>query len=207
MKALRTYFQLTMVLILLVSVAPAAEEACCSACALKRMPLFDGKTLKGWTILKCEADVEKGNIILKEGNGLLQSEKQYGDFVLEFEWKALRDNKWDSGVYFRYNKVPKNRPWPPRYQVNLRQGMEGNVGGLKAGCPKELMKPGKWNTFKLTVQGTKASLVMNGKPAWEADGLGDPKKGFVALQAEVPGGGRHYFRKIFVTELACPTDK
>ena len=42
---------------------------------------------------------------------------------------------------------------------------------------------------------------MNGKPAWEADGLGDPQEGFIALQAEVPGGGQYRFRNIYLTEL------
>lgn len=97
----------------------------------KRVSLFDGKTLDGWTILKCEASVDEGDILIIEGDGLIQSEKKYGDFILEFDWKALRDDKWDSGVYFRYDTVPEGRPWPGRYQVNLRQGMEGNVGALE----------------------------------------------------------------------------
>ncbi|MBP7049703.1 MAG: hypothetical protein KBE65_01670 [Phycisphaerae bacterium] len=40
------------------------------------------------------------------GNGLVQTEKKYADFVLEYEWKPLRDSNWDSGVYFRYDSVP-----------------------------------------------------------------------------------------------------
>ncbi|MHC4741974.1 MAG: family 16 glycoside hydrolase [Planctomycetota bacterium] len=169
--------------------------------AAGRKSLFDGKTLSGWTILKCEAEVEDGKILIKEGNGLIQTDKKYGDFILEFEWKALRDNKWDSGVYFRYDTVPQGRPWPRRYQVNLRQSVEGNVSALPQARTTGLMKPGEWNKFKLTVKGTKASLEMNGKPAWKADGLEEPKTGYIALQAEVPGGGRHHFKNIYITEL------
>ncbi|TKJ35018.1 MAG: hypothetical protein CEE38_16295 [Planctomycetes bacterium B3_Pla] len=167
----------------------------------KRAALFDGKTLEGWTVINCEAAVDDGDILLKTGNGLIQTEKKYGDFVLEFEWKALRDNKWDSGVYFRYETVPEGRPWPRRYQVNLRQGMEGNVGELEGAKSEGLVKIGQWNRFKLTVQGTKASLEINGTPAWQADGLGEPETGFIALQAEVPGGGQYRFRNIYLTEL------
>ena len=90
-----------------------------------RVALFDGKTLTGWTVLKCEATVDNGEILIVAGNGLVQTEKKYGDFVLEFEWKPLRDNKWDSGVYFRYDTVPQNRPWPARYQANLHAGPGG----------------------------------------------------------------------------------
>ena len=167
----------------------------------KRVALFDGKTMDGWTVINCEAIVDDGDILLKEGNGLVQTQEQYGNFILEFEWKALRDNKWDSGVYFRYNVVPENQPWPARYQVNLRQDMEGNVGALEEARSEGLIKVGQWNQFKLTVQGTKVSLEMNGSPAWKADGLGEPAKGFIALQAEVPGGGQYRFRNIYLTEL------
>ena len=167
----------------------------------KRISLFDGKTLDGWTVIKCEAAVDDGDILIVAGNGLIQTEKQYGDFILDFEWKALRDDKWDSGVYFRYDSVPVNRPWPDRYQVNLQQGREGNVGNLEGANSKGLAKDGQWNKFKLTVIGTKAALEINGKPAWEADGLEGPEKGFIALQAEVPGGGQYRFRKIYLTEL------
>jgi len=167
----------------------------------KRVALFDGKTLNGWTVIKCEAVVDDGDILLVSGNGLVQTEKKYRDFILEFEWKALRNDKWDSGVYFRYDSVPQNRPWPDRYQVNLQQGREGNVGNLKGAESKGLAKAGQWNKFKLTVRGTMASLEINGKPAWQQDGLEGPEEGFIALQAEVPGGGQYRFRNIYLTEL------
>ena len=93
--------------------------------------LFNGKDLTGWDVLKCEAVVQDGMILLKEGNGLVQTKEQYADFVLDVEWKALKPDKWDSGIYFRYTSVPKGRPWPGRYQANIRKGMEGNVGGIK----------------------------------------------------------------------------
>lgn len=172
-----------------------------AAAPAARTSLFDGKTLAGWNILKCDAVVQDGQILLQAGNGLVQTQKKYGDFVLEFEWKALKADKWDSGIYFRYDTLPANRPWPQRYQVNLRQGDEGNVGGLKGAQSKGLFKDREWNKLKLTVRGAKAKLEVNGQPAWEGDGLEGPTAGFIALQAEVPSGGQHLFRNIFLTEL------
>ncbi len=166
-----------------------------------RVSLFDGKSLTGWTVLKCEATVDKGDILIAGGNGLVQTAKKYRDFVLEFEWRPLRDSKWDSGVYFRYDSVPQGRPWPARYQANLMQGQEGNVSDLPDAHSTGLIKPGQWNRFKLTVRGTKAALQINGAPAWQADGLADPAAGYLALQAEVPGGGQHRFRNLYLTEL------
>ena len=166
-----------------------------------RAALFDGKTLDGWTVIECEAAVDDGDILLTAGNGLVQTEKKYGDFILEFEWKALRDNRWDSGVYFRYDSVSEYRAWPERYQVNLKQGMEGNVDSLEGANSEGLAKAGQWNKFKLTVHGTKASLEMIGISAWVAVGLEGHVEGFIALQAEVPGGGQYRFRNIYLTEL------
>jgi len=167
----------------------------------KRVSLFNGKDLKGWSILKCEAEVKDGNMFIKSGNGLVQTAKKYQNFVLEYEWKALGENKWDSGVYFRYTSVPKGRPWPKRYQANLLKGKEGDVGGIEGASSKGLLKDREWNKFKLTVNGSKISLQINGKDAWKGDGLEDLEAGFIAVQAEVPGGGQHYFRNIFITEL------
>ena len=167
----------------------------------KRVKLFNGKNLDGWDVITCKARVDKGCILLEEGNGLVQTKKQYGDFVLEFEWKMLDEEFWDSGIYFRYTEMPEGRPWPKRYQVNLRKEMEGNVGGIEGAESKGLIKNGKWNKFKLTVKGDALELMINGKPAWKGKGLEGPEKGFIALQAEVPGGGKHLFKKIYITEL------
>ena len=167
----------------------------------KRVSLFNGKDLDGWSVLKCEAEVKDGNIFVKSGNGLVQTEKKYKDFVLEYEWKGLKEDKWDSGIYFRYTSVPAKRPWPKRYQANLLKGQEGNVGGIDGAASKGLLKDHEWNKFKLTVKGSKISLQINGKDAWKGDGLEDLEAGFIAIQAEVPGGGQHLFRNIFITEL------
>jgi hypothetical protein len=166
-----------------------------------RVALFDGKSLDGWDVIKCEAVVQDGAILIKDGNGVVQTKKKYGDFVLEFDWKSLKDDKWDSGVYFRYDSIAPNQAWPARYQVNLRQGDEANVGGLVGAKSLGLFKNGEWNSFKLTVSGTAVEMEINGKPAWKADGLEGPNNGFICLQAEVPGGGQCLFRNIHLTEL------
>jgi hypothetical protein len=163
--------------------------------------LLAGKDLSRWDVLGCEAAFQDdGSLLIQSGNGLVQTKEQYADFVLDFEWKALKADAWDSGVYFRYTAVPKGRPWPDRYQTNLRKGMEGNVGELKGATSQGLVKPGDWNRFVLTVQGTAVSLEINGKPAWKADGLKVPK-GFLSLQAEVPGGGQFLFRNVRIKVL------
>ena len=75
-----------------------------------------------------------------------------------------------------------------------------SLSGRRCGTANGI-KAGQWNQFKLTVRGTKAALEINGTLAWEADGLEGPTVGYIALQAEVPGGGQHRFRNIYLTEL------
>jgi hypothetical protein len=167
------------------------------------MSLFNGQDLAGWHVTDCEAVVEEGAIVLASGNGLVRTDHRYGDFVLELDWRARSAEKWDSGIYFR-SELPadrKKRPWPTRYQANLAQGKEGNVNGLPSAESTGLVKPGEWNHFKLTAIGSRATLEINGQPAWEADGL-EPADGYIGLQAEVPLGGQFEFKDIVVTELA-----
>lgn len=185
----------------LVVACVAAAPMQAADAAGKRVCLFDGKTLNGWTVLTCEAVVDGGDILLKAGNGVVQTGRKYGDFVFECEWKALKPEKWDSGIYFRYDTIPPKRPWPARYQANMRQGDECNVGGLQGAKSQGLYKPGEWNRLKLTVRGTQVEMEVNGKPAWKAVGLEGPKEGFIGIQAEVPGGGQYRFRNIYITEL------
>ena len=164
-------------------------------------PIFNGKTLEGWKVVGCEAEVQDGAILIKAGNGMVQTTKKYGNFVFEFDWKALREEgRTDSGIYFRYDTIPPNRPWPAQYQVNLLNDQEGAIPKRPETISKGLVKTGEWNRFRLTVFGTKASLDINGKHAWTVDGIEDPT-GFIGLQAEVPGGGQFLFKNIRLAEL------
>ena len=199
----------TLLSILAIARSPAGEPPAGGkppAAAKEPVTLFDGKTLKGWKVIGCEAVVQDGTILLKGGNGVVRTERPYRDYVFECEWKALKPDDWDSGIYFRCTDPPadKSYPWPKVYQANLRKGDEGNVEELKEARSKGLTKPHEWNKFRLTVTGTKAALEINGKPAWKADGLKAPE-GFIALQAEIPGGGQFQFRNIRILEL--PSEK
>jgi hypothetical protein len=167
-----------------------------------RLKVFNGENLDGWQVVKCEVAVEDGAMVLVDGNGLVRLNQRYDDFILELKWKARREDRWDSGIYFRFDMPPieGKRPWPKRYQANLLKGMEGNVNSLPGAKSEGLAKPGQWNEMKLTVVGPTAKLELNGQPAWEAEGL-EQFEGAIAIQAEVPGGGQFEFKDIYVTEL------
>jgi len=165
-----------------------------------RLPLFNGQNLDGWHVTGCQAAVESGAIVLQEGNGLVRTDHTYRDFILELSFKARRTENWDSGIYIRANLPDEGKPWPAKYQINLKQGDEGNVGPLPKARSKGLVKPGEWNRFKVTIIGNTAKLEINGQSAWEADGL-EQTQGYIGLQCEAPGGGQFEFKDLYVTEL------
>ena len=80
------------------------------------------------------------------------------------------------------------------------------MDSLKGALIKGFFKPGTWNQFKITVDGEKVLVQINGNNALEAVGLRGPEKGYIAIQAEVPNGGKHRFRNIYVTELKDTED-
>ncbi len=165
------------------------------------MSLFDGKSLHGWTVENdCEVAVEDGLLVLKAGNGWLRSDHTYANFKLHVEWKALQPEKYDAGIYIRTERGGK--PFPKRsFQINLLQGMEGNIGNLPGAESTGLVRPaGEWNEFDVTVIGEQVTLVINGKPAYSVGGLTVPA-GYVGLQVEAPKGGPFHVRNVRITEL------
>jgi hypothetical protein len=190
----RTFF-----IVLIVTVLSMASTATAAEPEFK--PLFDGKTLEGWTVTDCKATAADGVLLLAEGNGMVRSNAKYADFVLEWESQPVKVAAYDSGVFFRFDlPYPKGRNWPARYQVNLKQGEEGNVKDLKGAASMGLVKPGEWTRYQLTVKGTQAALAINGKPAWKADGV-KAKDGYIGLQAEIPAGGQYRFRNLRIAEI------
>ncbi len=176
----------------------------------KYTPIFDGKTLKGWTQRNGTATyrVEQGIIIGKtmkgSPNSFLCSDKLYGNFDLKFEVKV--DNKLNSGVQIRSQTRggPKGRVNGPQVEIEAsgKNGAEaGYIYGEAAGGwmtpankrkPHKHFKDGEWNAFRVLAQGARIQVWVNGKQISdltdEAKFKSHPK-GFIGLQ--VHGIGRN----------------
>lgn len=172
----------------------------------KPVELFNGKDLSGWEIRYGGSyTVENGVLVIEGGNGWLRSNRVYDDFDLTVEWRA--DAKYqdpnvvaDSGLFFR--APGEGMPWPKkRYQVNMKEGDEGNVaelaGDKAAAAAKLAHPPGEWNTYRVRAVGPTVELWVNGQHAWKSDAAAD-RMGYLGLQCE---GYRYEFRKITLTEL------
>lgn len=165
-----------------------------------RKQVFNGQNLDGWHVTGCEVGVENGLLVIKDGNGLVRTDSRYRDFVLELDYKPRKAEMYDAGIYIRCELPAEGKPWPTQYQVNLKQGDEGNLNKFPKARSTGLIKAGDWNHYKLTVVGDKATMEINGKPAWETDGI-EAKNGYIGIQVEAPLGGQFEFKEVFVTEL------
>jgi hypothetical protein len=162
--------------------------------------LFNGRDLTGWTIMNNGAfSVTNGILHLERSLGWLRTDRQFSDFVLEAEWRALETN-YNSGFFIRAGTVGK--PFPDNaWQVNLK---ESALGALLKGrdtvvSSKTSKFPvGEWVTFRMEVRGKKLTLDVNGTRAMEFDAL-DVDRGYIGIQAE---GKSFDFRNIHIREIS-----
>ena len=147
-------------------------------------PLFDGKSIEGWTIKSGFAtyEVVDGTIHGKTAEGspntFLCAPKEYGDFELEFEVKV--HDALNSGVQIRSKlKDLENhggRLYGPQVEIEAsgKNGAEaGYVYGEATGrgwlTPKERLKPhkhfkdGEWNKYRILAVGPRIQTWINGE--------------------------------------------
>ncbi len=152
-----------------------------SAAEPKLAPLFNGKDLTGF---KAEGSQEfwraENGILIGENNAAkkgnyLWTEKEYGDFVIEFDvrWKSTSARGVDTGLEMRKPKIQLQLG----VSGSLRVDMSGSfyTGGKpaypeagQAKTAKQLMKPeGEWNTFRIQAKGNTFTCWINGRKASE----------------------------------------
>lgn len=165
-------------------------------------PLFNGKDLTGWTVVNdAKFAVTNGNLLLVTGMGWLRTDKEFGDFVLELEYRPLVP-EYDSGIFVRC--VAEGQPWPKDgWQVNLRHNAIGGlVRGYKSVLPAEVARlpVGQWVKIRIECRGKRITLDVDDERSWEYAEL-DRERGYIGLQAE----DRSFeFRNLRITELPTP---
>ena len=96
------------------AVAVLCAAVCIGAVGAKDLSpirLFDGKTLTGWSVhsgfakYRVEDGCIVGTTVPKSPNSFLCTDKEFGDFILEFEVK-LDNPELNSGVQFRSQIAP-----------------------------------------------------------------------------------------------------
>ena len=166
--------------------------------------LFNGRNLKGWTRLggKAKFKVEDGAIVgvstKGTSNTFLATEKRYGDFILEMEYKV--DEGVNSGVQFRSQSradFENGRVYGYQFEIDPA-AVTGNCGvydEARRGWlyslenePKaqQAFRHGEWNRLRIEAVGTSMRVWVNGIPTAEfVDDL--DSDGFIALQVHEIG--------------------
>jgi len=190
-------------------------------------PLFNGKNLNGWVDVNTSPEtwrVEKG-VLICSGNpiGVMRSDRQYENFVLEIEWKHMEAGGnsgifvWSEGTQFGDNPLTKaievqmlELEWST---INNRtddyvhgelfptMGMyalpDNPRGPRSKSIEKRCLGKGQWNKYVVVCVDGTVKLSVNGK---FVNGLSksDRKKGYLCLEAE---GAEIHFRNIRIMEL------
>tara|TARA_R110002051_G_scaffold34256_5_gene76384 strand:+ start:2323 stop:3666 length:1344 start_codon:yes stop_codon:yes gene_type:complete len=161
--------------------------------------LFDGKSLNGWTQLGGKATYTVndnsiiGTTVYNTPNSFMTSDKMYGDFILELDYKV--DPSMNSGIQIRSNSLPhyldgrvhgyqieidpSDRAWSAGIYDEARRGwlnpMTDNPEAQKA------FKQNDWNHYRIEAIGDTLKTWINEVPAaYLIDDKTD--KGFIALQ-------------------------
>lgn len=101
----------------------------------------------------------------------LVSEREYGDFVLDFEWKLGDRGNGGCGLRFPARGDPafdglELQMVDPRYYGDQQVPASELTGSLyRAVAPSEqLFKPNDWNRYIVTCRGPQVQVELNGKP-------------------------------------------
>ena len=183
------YGRSVLALLLLVVAAP------CTVGADRFVPLFDGKTLAGWTPLPGgNWQVADGVIVgsqekSEKRHGILLSDKKYGDFVVRLQFKALAGN---SGFYFRADRVDQAVA-VKGFQAEINADGK-DVGGLYetlgrtwvaqpvAGQLRVLLRKNDWNEMTVAAIGGDVTVQLNGVTTARLKNDPGARSGFLGLQ-------------------------
>ncbi|MCF6314188.1 MAG: DUF1080 domain-containing protein [Verrucomicrobiales bacterium] len=180
--------------------------------------MFNGKDLSGWKTegnWVVEAD---GTVALKPREGekgwqrfksYIWSEKQYGDFVIQLEYKYEKTG--NSGLFFRVGDMDDPVKTGMEVQILDTYGKPEAVtphdsGGLigAVGPSKNVTKPaGEWNQLVVTAKGNTLKVVLNGVQVIDADlattkAKDKPVKGYLGFQDEAK---LLWYRNVRIKEL------
>ncbi len=197
-------------------------------------PLFNGKNLDGWVVVNTHPDtffVRDGRIVTTgDPMGFLRTDRQFENFVLEFEWMHVEKVKpANSGLFVWGDPLPAvgtvyTRGIEVQVLINYpKVDWATNHGDIfsiwGARCVPDRPHPrgyerclpseervkggGEWNHYKVTANDGTIKLAVNGK---EVSGVSKcvPRKGYLALESE---GAECHFKNIKIKELPSTNPK
>jgi hypothetical protein len=139
------------------------------------VPLFDGKSLNGWTLVGGRGPgyvVEDGKIVCPaNGGGNLFTEKQYSNFVLRFDFKMEPGGNNGIGIRsplkgdaaYQGMEIQILDDQHERYQGRLKpEQHHGSIYGLIPARSGFLRPAGEWNQQEIRAEGRVITVRLNG---------------------------------------------
>lgn len=207
--ALFTCFALGALLMVSFAAVAAENEEAESADDTHTLPLaFNGKDFTGWVVpenniwWKAEDGILKVQSGPEQKGSTLWTEKEYGNFVMEFEFK-MGEGTVDTGIYVHNEKE--------QIQIgisgSLKRDMTGSPYIAGKGYPveakgvKELLKLDDWNRMTIVVKGKDYTVWLNDAFVMTYNSETAVEKGRIGIQLH---GGKDMavdFRNIRIAEL------
>jgi len=186
--------------------------------------LFNGKNLEGWKVLNGQAQYAAlnneivGTTVLGSPNSFLATEKTFGDFILELEFKV--DGPTNSGVQIRSESKPDYQNGRVHgYQVEIDPSNRMWTGGIYDEARREWLYPleynpsaksafkkSGWNTMRVECIGPRIRTWINGVAASQIIDNMTPN-GFIALQVHAIGKPEEAGIKIHWRNIRIQTDQ
>jgi len=207
MRSVRLAACLTVALACLAGAALAADEGF--------KPLFDGKTLDGWSGDPDLWKVEDGTIAgctdekPAKHNTFLATTKSYKSFILKAKFKLRNHN---SGVQVRSKQFPDYvvRGYQPdiaesRYTgILYEEGGRGVLADVKPDEVAKVVKKGDWNEYMITCDGPHIKIELNGTTTvdyTEKDPAKGATEGIIAFQLHAGPKMKVWFKDVEIKEL------
>lgn len=178
--------------------------------AAEPVALFDGKSFAGWTGPDGAKPgpgwtIAEGELRLHGKGGNLISEKEYGNFDLEWEWKLAEGG--NNGLKYWVTKVGGKEWLGIEYQMlddqkhpdskNGSKRLTASFYDIQAPTAKTNVKPsGEWNHSRIVAKDGKLQHWLNGELVGEGDTRSDEWKAnlagskFKSKEGFAPGKGR-----------------
>jgi hypothetical protein len=172
------------------------------------VPLFDGKTFRGWqgdTVRTWR--IENGALVggsLRDTvphNEFLSTTAAYGDFELRLQFKLAGTSGFvNAGVQFRSQRLQDPAYEMIGYQADLGEGYWASLYDesrrnktLAAPDPavvRKALRPNDWNDYRIRCEGRRIRLWLNGTPTVDYTEPDETvaRTGLIALQ--IHGGGK-----------------
>ncbi|MFM7845580.1 MAG: DUF1080 domain-containing protein [Planctomycetota bacterium] len=147
---------------------------------LALQPLFNGQDLAGWKTypeMKSEFTVQDGTMHVRGGKGQLESEKSFGDFVLQLE-AITHASGLNSGLFFRCIPGLEMQGYESQIHHGVKAGdrtkpADCGTGGIFRRRDARLVAAddGEWFTKTIIADGPQIAVWVNG--VWVTDWLDD----------------------------------